>query len=181
MIRPWPLAHSRIEIENRIFTLKTDTFRSPRTGREHDFYVLEAGAWVNVIPLTPTGQVVLVRQFRHGIRQTTLEIPGGLVEEGQAPAEAAARELMEETGYSSNNITLLGRTRPNPAILNNWCYSYLAEDVSEVADTELDETEDIEVVLADLDKIPEIIRSGDIDHSLVLSAFYYYYIHMNKL
>jgi 8-oxo-dGTP pyrophosphatase MutT (NUDIX family) len=181
MIRPWPLANSKVEISNRIFTLKTDTCRSPRTGKEHDFYILEAGSWVNVIPLTSTGQVVLVRQFRHGTRQTTIEIPGGLVEDGQTPAEAAARELLEETGYASGNLILLGRTRPNPAILNNWCYSYLAEGVSQVAERELDEAEDLEVVLADLADIPGMIKHGDIDHALVLSAFYYYHLHMNKV
>ena len=180
MIHPWPLTRSKTEISNRIFTLKTDTCLSPRTGREHDFYILEAGPWVNVIPLTPNGQVVLVSQFRHGIRQTTLEIPGGLVEDGQTPSEAATRELLEETGYSSSKWTLLGRNRPNPAILNNWCYSYLAEDVSLVADRNLDDTEDLEVILVDLADIPDIVARGEIDHSLVLSAFYYYQIHLNQ-
>lgn len=174
MIRPWTPVKSRIEIQNRIFSIKTETSRSPRTGKDHDFFIISAGPWVNVIPLTESGQVILVRQYRHGTREITLEIPGGLVEDGQTPAEAARRELIEETGYDCSELIPLGRVRPNPAILDNWCYSFLAKGLIKTGELHLDETEDLETTTIDLSRINEHIAAGDIDHSLVISAFYLY-------
>ena len=176
MIRPWSEIRTRVEAQNPLFTLKTRTLVSPRTGKEHDFYVLEAGGWVNIIPLTPKGEVVMVRQFRHATGEITLEIPGGLIEEGQSPEQAAARELLEETGCSCSSLSLLGRIRPNPAILDNWCHLFLAQGVIETADRELDEAEDLEVVRVGLDRVPEMIARGEIDHSLVVAAFFYYFM-----
>ncbi len=175
-ILPWSMAGRKKELENRIFSVETRTMISPTSGREHDFFVLEAGDWVNVIPVTPDGQVVLVRQFRHGTGEMTLEIPGGLIEDGQTPEQAAARELLEETGFAGRSLKLLARVRPNPAILTNWCYMFLACGVEKTAGTHWDETEEIEVVLADLAAIPEMVKRGEIDHSLVLSAFLFFYL-----
>jgi len=180
MILPWFLARSRTEVENRIFALKTRTHISPRTGREHEFYVLEADDWVNVVPLTPEGRVLLVRQFRHATREVTIEIPGGLIEAGQTPEEAAARELLEETGYAAVELTCLGRVRPNPAILTNWCYTFLARDVFQVSQIQTDETEELELVELGLDRIQEMMVSGEIDHALVLSAFVHFYLHQKN-
>ena len=175
MIRPWIVNNTRVEAKNRIFTLETRISTSPRTGRDHEFYVLQAGSWVNVIPVTPDERVVLVRQFRHGSREVTLEIPGGLVDHGQTPVQAGKRELLEETGYGAPEMTLLGKVRPNPAILDNWCWSYLALNAEPAADPDFDEEEDVETVLVPLADIPELIRKGEIDHALVLSAFFFYY------
>lgn len=180
MIHPWSLSRSKTEVETKIFTLKTKTLVSPVTDREYDFYVLEACGWVNIIPLTPEGDVLLVRQFRHGSSEITLEIPGGLIEEGQTPEEAAARELLEETGFAAPRLTYLGRVRPNPAILNNWCYTYLARDVVQVGEMEPDETEELELVRVRLDRIPEMFAQGEINHSLVWSAFVHFYLRERK-
>jgi 8-oxo-dGTP pyrophosphatase MutT (NUDIX family) len=156
----------------RVFSLRTDRARSPRTGAEHDFFILESAPWVNVIPLTADGLVVMVRQYRHGTRTVTLEIPGGLVEEGDTPEEAAARELMEETGYRAARMIGFGSVHPNPAIQNNRCYTFLAEDVTPFGAQQQDEREDIEVVLKPLSQIPSLIRGGEISHALVIAAFY---------
>ena len=153
-IKPWPVNGARLVAQNRIFTLKTLTARSPRTGTEHDFYVLEAGAWVNIIPVTEHGEVLLVRQYRHGTREITLEIPGGLVEDGQSPEEAARRELLEETGYRADSFALLARVRPNPAILDNWCYCYLAENAVRTNEVEQDDAEDLETVKVPAGRYP---------------------------
>lgn len=174
MIQPWIVRNSSTEVKNRIFTVKTNTAVSPRTGKEHQFYILEAGTWVNVIPVTPEGRVLLVRQFRHGTNEITLEIPGGLVEDGQTPEQAAARELMEETGFECETLSFLGRVRPNPAIINNWCYSYLARDVVYRGRIKQDDTEDLELLKVKLSEIPQMITNGEIDHALVLSAFYFF-------
>lgn len=171
-VRPWELLSSEIRSDYKIFRLRVDRSRSPRTGKAHDFYVLESSDWVNVIPLTPGGQVVLVRQWRHGTRSLTLEVPGGLLEASDSPEEAARRELLEETGFAAQEMLYLGFVEPNPAFLNNKCHTFLAKDVKRVARLNQDEKEDIEVLLKPLAQIPKLIGEGTISHSLVVAAFY---------
>ena len=175
-IRPWKLISSKKDNSFRIFDLRIDRAISPRTKKEHDFYVLESTDWVNVIPLTGKEDVVLVRQYRHGIGQVTLEIPGGLVEQGDSPAETARRELIEETGYRASEMVLIGSVHANPAFMNNICYTYLARDVSLSGAQEQDEKEDIEIIVKPLKEIPRLIRDGKITHSLILAAFYRFYM-----
>lgn len=172
----WKLISSQPQESYKIFSLRTDRAQSPRTNEVHNFHILESTDWVNVIPLTPQNEVVLISQYRHGIREVTLEIPGGIVEPNDSPEEAARRELREETGYEESEMILLGSVLPNPAFLNNTCYTYLARDVSLMGKQEQDEKEDIEVLLRPIDVIPRLIREGEISHSLVLAAFYRFYM-----
>jgi len=168
----WERRSSEVRADYRIFRLRVDQACSPRTGREHPFFILESPDWVNVIPLTPENQVVLVRQYRHGTREVTLEIPGGLVDRGDSPEEAARRELFEETGYKESDMLSLGHVHPNPAFLDNRCHTFLATGVKLAGGQTQDEKEDIEVMLRPLDQIPRLIRDGEITHSLVVAAFY---------
>jgi len=176
MIKPWPCIRSQSLQSFRIFSIRADTTLSPRTGIEHDFYVIETRDWVNVIPLTVDHQVVMVRQYRHGSREVTLEIPGGLADPGDTPEKAAARELLEETGYRAKEWTQIGVVNPNPALFNNRCYTFLAQDIKKIASPAPDQTEDIEVVLIPLKKIPGLILKGEIDHAIVISAFCHYFL-----
>ncbi len=176
MIKPWPCLRSRPDGSFRVFSVRTDTAISPRTGVEHDFHIIESSAWVNIIPLTSNHQVVMVRQYRHGSRAVTLEIPGGLVDSGDTPEEAAARELLEETGYRAKQWTNIGALNPNPAIFNNRCYTFLAQNIQKVSGLIPDQTEDIEVELMPLEDIPELIRTGKIDHAIVIAAFSMYFL-----
>lgn len=150
----WKVISSRRDKSYRVFSLRTDRAVSPRTGQDHDFFILESSSWVNIIPLTPQNEVVMVRQYRHGTRDVTLEIPGGLVEHNDNAEKAARRELFEETGYQASEMILLGSVHPNPAIQNNLCYTFLARDVSLAGDQQQDEKEDIEVLLRPLTAIP---------------------------
>jgi 8-oxo-dGTP pyrophosphatase MutT (NUDIX family) len=159
-----------------VFSVRTDTAYCPRTGREHDFHVLESPDWINVISLTPDDRVVLVRQYRHGNRGVCLEIPGGLAESGDTAEQAARRELLEETGYEASELFFLGSACPQPAILNNRSITYLARDVRKVQTPELDDTEDIEVVLVPVSEIPDLIRKGEITNAMVILAFYWYFM-----
>ncbi len=173
---PWKVVSSHQDRSYRVFSLRTDRAISPRTGKEHSFFILESTSWVNIIPLTSDGRVVMVRQYRHGTGEVTLEIPGGLVEDGDTPETAAMRELVEETGYTVDKVAGLGYVQPNPAIQNNRCYSFVARDVRLTREQSQDEKEDIEVVLKPLSDIPKAIRKGEITHALVLAAFYRFYM-----
>lgn len=174
--KPWKLISSQQHESYKIFSIRTDHAQSPRTNKVHTFHILESTDWVNVIPLTPRNEVVLISQYRHGIKEATLEIPGGIVEPGDSPEEAARRELREETGYEESEMILLGSVHPNPAFLDNKCYTYLAREVSLVGKQEQDAKEDIQVLLRPVDVIPRLIREGEITHSLVLAAFYRFYM-----
>jgi ADP-ribose pyrophosphatase len=138
--------------------------------------------WVSVIPLTPDNQVIMVRQYRHGTRQISLEVPGGLVNSGDTPLDTARKELLEETGYQAQieNITLIGTAHPQPAAMNNRHLTFLATNVQKTAALSLDEGEDIEVVLVPLPEIPRLIREGEITNAMVILAFYWYFMEVNS-
>ena len=173
--KPWPLVSRRLDRSFRIFDLRIDRSVSPRTGEEHDFIVLESAPWVNVIALTDREEVVLIRQYRHGIGEVTLEIPGGLADGADEPLAAAKRELEEETGYRAEEWIDLGYVHPNPAIQNNRCHTFLALGVKPAGDQSLDDKEDIAVVLKPLAEIPRLIREDGITHALVVCAFWRYF------
>ncbi|MBW2708464.1 MAG: NUDIX hydrolase [Deltaproteobacteria bacterium] len=174
--KPWEIVSSTKDRNYRIFNLRTDLAVSPRTGKQHHFFIMESPPWVNVIPLTPQNEVVLVKQYRHGTQDVTLEIPGGLVEDSDSPEGAAKRELLEETGYGASEVVLLGSVHPSPAIQDNQCFTYLAKNVFVSGDQEQDDKEDIQVVLRPLAEIPHMIKEGEITHALVLAAFYRYFM-----
>jgi ADP-ribose pyrophosphatase len=167
----WTLLRRRAISDHRIFRIRHDDYRFEPTGAERDFVVLECPDWVNVVPVTDDDRVVLVRQYRHGIEELSLEIPGGVVDRGEDPQQAAVRELREETGYVPQTVRLLGRVHPNPAIQGNWSYSFLAEGCRLEASINPDPFENIEVVLMPRSEIPGLIRRGEITNSMVLNAF----------
>ena len=156
----------------RVFDVERVRRRSGRTGEAHDYFHIAAAEWVNIVPVTRAGEVVLVRQERHGTETMTLELPGGLVEPGESPSDAALRELLEETGYRGLVAEPLGFVHPNPALQSNRCHSFLAMDVILEGPQRLDGREEIEVVRVPVRELRELVRRGEITHSLVVSALY---------
>ncbi|RLB08238.1 MAG: NUDIX hydrolase [Deltaproteobacteria bacterium] len=178
MIKDWPLIKSSKGSDYSLFCVRIDTALSPRTGKAHDFYVIDTQDWVTVVPLTSASEVVMVRQFRHGIKGVTLETPGGLVDQDDDPLRCAQRELLEETGYKAREMELLGQLYPQPALFNNRFFVYLGRDAQKVAPQCQDEGEDLEVVLVPLQDIKEMISRGEIRHALVLAAFQLFFLHV---
>lgn len=172
-MQSWKENEVKTLVSTRVFQLEERRAVNPRNQRELPFYVMDTPAWVNIIPLTPEGRVVMVRQYRQGIRAVTLEIPGGVVEPGESPEEGARRELLEETGIVCESLEQLGAVDTNPAIQTNRTYTFLATNVQPTAVLQLDQSEDIEVVEVELSKVQEMIRRGQVTHALVVAAFYW--------
>lgn len=160
--------------ETRVFTLRRKRAVSPNDPeRKGEFFVIEAPDWVNVIALTDDDQVVLIEQFRHGIEQITVEIPGGSVDPGEDPLAAGLRELLEETGYGGGRAELIGSVTPNPALMGNHCHTVLVRGVERQGDAQLDGFEEIRTWLVPLADVPGMIRAREISHALVIAAFHH--------
>jgi ADP-ribose pyrophosphatase len=172
-MEPWKTIREIDRESYRIFSVRREIAVSPLSGRDHEFIVIDAPAWVNVIPITPDDRVVFVRQYRHGTRSVTLEIPGGMANRAESPETAGERELLEETGYRGDRALCIGCVHPNPAIQTNVCHTILVDGARRVAEPAPDPSEELEVELIDLSEIPRRILSGEIGHALVVAAFHH--------
>lgn len=167
----WRLGARHPGADYKIFKTRFVDGEHPRTGASKRFSLIECVDWVNVIALTPDDRVVLIRQWRAGTNTVCLEIPGGMVDDGEDAMSAAARELEEETGYLAARWSPLGRVAPNPAIQNNTLHSFLALDAVPTGKQRLDSSEVIAIETAPLAEVHAMLRDGRIDHALVVDAF----------
>ena len=180
MVKNWEILEKKKAKNYKIFSIWEEKAKNPRNGSIRDIVVLDFPGWISIIPITPEGEVVMVRQFRHGVGKILLEIPGGLMDpQDPDPETAAKRELQEETGYTSYTVTLIGSLYPQPAVQNNLYHIFLAENARKTSEPNFDEGEDLETVLVPLHRIPEMIQSGEICHAMVVTAFYYLALHRN--
>lgn len=182
MIRDWEILSREVVNDFGIVKIRKKQARSPRTGGVSDILAIDFPDWALVLAITAEEAVVMVRQYRHGIEQVCLELPGGLIDpEDSANEEAARRELLEETGYHSSALIEIGRCYPQPAVLSNRCFFFLAENAEKIQEPQLDEGEDIEILKVPLKEIPSMIEKKEINHGMVLLAFYYYWTNKGHL
>ena len=158
--------------------------RVSSTGREGEFWILDARNWVNVVPVirSPEGVLsfLLVRQYRHGADMITTEFPAGLVEGDEEPASAAARELREETGHRAGRLTLISDLRPHPAFMTNRCFTFLAEDLLPEGPLHLDELESLEMIRLPIDEVDAQIGHGELVNAMTLVALAAYHRHRSR-
>jgi ADP-ribose pyrophosphatase len=180
-LKPWIFLDQTLIAQTRIFRLIAERWRSPRTGVEHTFSNIDSVDFVNVVALDTEGRMLMIRQFRFGTREFTLEVAGGMCEPGEDPSVTAVRELREETGYVGKSVVPLGFCEPNPAIFNNRAHMFLIEGCERSGELVLDPGEDIELVPTPVEEVMELLNTGAITHALVAVALQRFDLHRRGL
>lgn len=169
----WKVLDSNYIIQRPWATLRIDRLEMPSGHIKEEYYVLEYPTWVNMIGITEDNQILFVRQYRHGAQTIMVELPAGVVEEGEDPEVAARRELLEETGYAFDDCEYVCELFANPATSGNLTYTYLLTSGKKVQEQELDDSEDIEVVLMDIEEAKQFLFDNKIGQALHSSALFY--------
>lgn len=146
-IQPWKKLSSKIVLNEAWFTVRKDAVQLPSGTMLDDYFIWDSPDCATTVPITPDGKFVLCQQYRYAVDMILYQFPAGTVDKGETPAQAAARELEEETGYVSPNITPLGNVAPYASRMTGWQYLFLAEDAQPTGTVHYDDTEDIKIVL----------------------------------
>lgn len=169
----WKVLESEYLHKEPWLTIRKDKCETPGGKIVPSFYVNEYPDWVNALSITADGKVVMVRQYRHGVRRVDIELPGGVAEEGETPEEACRRELKEETGYEFDKWEYLGKISANPSTTNNYLHMFLATGGKKVAEQELDDTEEVEVEIISIEELKTLVREHKIIQSLHVNCIMY--------
>ena len=175
-MKKWEIKNRNIIYKGRIFTIQDLECYHPQKDVSHNFYILKHPDWVNVVAATEDDKIILVKQHRLGTDEFTIETPAGIVEPDEVPEHAARRELMEETGYSANDMILLKKLSANPAIMSNDIYFYYAPKAVKAASQSLDLAEDIEVILSTQNEMISMLKQDVITHSIIITALSLYFL-----
>ena len=169
---PWRRVSDRELLKTRVFDVRGSRFEHPAREGSKEFIVIDAPDWAVVAAVTPLGELVLVQQFRFGVQTLSLELPGGVIEAGEEPAAAAARELAEETGFVGAAPVVLGVVHPNPAIQSNRAHLILIADVERTQQTAWDVDEELGLQCLPVPEVMRRARAGEITHALMLNALF---------
>ena len=171
----WQILSSEFGLKNPLFQIRTDTLVNPRNQKPVTITVLTGNDAANVVPITSDGQILMIEQYRFGIAKKTLEVPGGMVDDGENQQKAVERELLEETGYGSQNWQYLGKIPANPVFQDAYIHHWLARDVELIGETHFDDAEDIVLKKMPIAEVFELFKKGEIEHphtvNILLRAF----------
>ena len=173
-IKEWKVLESEYLVRRPWLTARRDRLELPDGRIIPEYYVLEYPDWVNVIAITKDGQFVMERQYRHAARKISLELPCGVMEEGETPLEAAQRELLEETGFGGGQWKKLMELSPNPSAMSNTTHCFLAIGVEKIAEQHLDETEELSVFFMTKEEVKRMLNENQICQALMVAPLYKY-------
>ena len=173
-IKEWKVLESEYLVRRPWLTARRDRLELPDGRIIPEYYVLEYPNWVNVIAITKDGQFVMERQYRHAARKFSLELPCGVMEEGETPLEAAQRELLEETGFGGGQWKKLMELSPNPSAMSNTTHCFLAIGVEKIAEQHLDETEELSVLFMTKEEVKRMLNENQICQALMVAPLYKY-------
>jgi 8-oxo-dGTP pyrophosphatase MutT (NUDIX family) len=169
-LAPWRQLRSETVASYRVIDIVKVALEDGAGKPRGDGFTIRCADWCNVVALTPDERVVFVWQYRFGTDSLSLEIPGGMIDPGESPEQAAVRELREETGYEADSIELLLSTEPNPAVQNNRCFTFLARGARKTRATGFDAQEELETTLVPAARVGELLDSGEVTHGIVQGA-----------
>ena len=171
----WTILRSDYVLREPWLTVRRDHVRQPNGVEIPDYWVLEYPEWVNVIAITTDGKFVMERQYRHAMGFTAYEICAGTAERGEAPLEAARRELSEETGYEGGEWEKFVTTSPNGTSMTNMTHTYIARNVARTRDAHQEPTEDIDVVLMDEEEVLHLLATQQIVQATMVAPLWKFF------
>ena len=177
----WKVLSTEYLTDKPYFRARRDRCISPTGKIIPEYFVVELDATLCALGITEDNQAVMVKQYRHPVSKTLLELPGGFADPNEPPEKAIARELLEETGYLFDSVEYLGEVAANPGVLDNYTKLYLATGGRKVAEQKLDANEEIAVELVPLDALVEMLLQNKIEQSLHANCIFYALIKMGKL
>lgn len=169
----WKTLSSKYLSKHIYFTAREDRCEMPDGRIVDPYFVVEMPSSVCAMAITEDEQVILVKQYRHPIEASILELPGGFIDEQEQGETALARELLEETGYTFSAIHYLGSVAGNPGVLNNFTGLYLATGGKKVAGQKLDHNEEIEIQLFPLQEVKDMLMRNEIKQALHATCLFY--------
>lgn len=177
----WKICSSEYIHKGPWATLRSDKCEMPNGHIVEQYYVLEYPNWVNAVAVTEDNKILMVTQYRHAAGIVSLEIPGGVIDDGEEPIEAMRRELLEETGYAFEKIEPMANVYPNPSTSTNIVYGFLATGGKKVQEQDLDEQEEIIVSEHTFDEVKQLLAENKIAQSLHCTALFYALMKLGEL